>query len=42
MTDTPTKQETQTKTDNIPGANPSEQKKNNRNNERKRNSRKYE
>ena len=39
MTDTPTKQETQTKTDNIPGANPGEQKKNNRNNERKRNRR---
>ena len=36
MTDTPTKQETQTKTDNIPGAIPSEQKKNNRNNDRKR------
>ena len=39
MTDTPTKQETQTKTDKIPGAIPSEQKKNNRNNDRKRNKR---
>ena len=39
MTDTPTKKETQTKTDDIPGATPSEQKKNNRNNDRKRNKR---
>ena len=39
MTDTPTKQETQSKTDNIPGKNPNEQKKNNRNNDRKRNRR---
>ena len=39
MTDTPTKQETQAKTDNVLIANPGEQKKNNRNNERKRNRR---
>ena len=39
MTDTPIKQEIQSKTDNVPGANPSEQKKNNRNNERRRNRR---
>ena len=30
MTDTPTKQETQSKNDNVPGAMPGEQKKNNR------------
>ena len=39
MTDTPTKQEIQSKNDNVPGAMPVEQKKNNRNNERKRNRR---
>ena len=39
MTDTPTKQETQSKTENIPGKNLNEQKKNNRNNDRKRNRR---
>jgi len=39
MTDTPTKQETESKTDNISGTNPSDQKKNNRNNERKKNRR---
>ena len=39
MTDTPIKQQTQSKTDNIPGAKPSEQKKTNRNNDRKRNRR---
>ena len=38
MTDTPTKQETQSKKDNVPGAMPVEQKKNNRN-DRKRNRR---
>ena len=38
MTDTPTKQEIQPKNDNVPGANPSDQKKNNRN-DRKRNKR---
>ena len=38
MTDTPTKQEIQSKNDNIPGAIPVEQKKNNRN-DRKRNKR---
>jgi len=37
MTDTPTKQENQSKNDNVPGAMPGEQKKNNRNNDRKRN-----
>ena len=37
MTDIPTKQETQSKNDNVPGAMPLEQKKNNRNNDRKRN-----
>jgi len=31
MTDTPTKQEIQSKNDNVPGATPVEQKKNNRN-----------
>ena len=36
MTDTPTKQEIQSKNDNVPGAMPVEQKKNNRN-DRKRN-----
>ena len=39
MTNTPTKQETQSKNDNVPAAMPSEQKKNNRNNDRKRNRR---
>ena len=39
MTDTPIKQETQPKTDNVPRANSGEQKKNNRNNDRKRNRR---
>ena len=39
MTNTPTKKDTQSKTDNISGANPGEQKKNNRNNDRKRNRR---
>ena len=39
MTDTPTKQETQSQIDRVPNANPSEQKKNNRNNDRKRNRR---
>ena len=38
MTDTPTKQEIQSKNDNVPGAIPGEQKKNNRN-DRKRNRR---
>ena len=38
MTDTPTKQENQSKNGNVPGAMPSEQKKNNRN-DRKRNRR---
>ena len=38
MTDTPTKQETQSKKDNVPEAMPVEQKKNNRN-DRKRNRR---
>jgi len=38
MTDTPTKQEIQSKSDNVPGAMPVEQKKNNRN-DRKRNRR---
>jgi len=38
MTDTPTKQEIQSKNDNVPGAMPVEQKKNNRN-DRKRNRR---
>ena len=38
MTDTPTKQETQSKNDNVPSAMPVEQKKNNRN-DRKRNRR---
>ena len=38
MTDTPTKQETQSKNDNVPGAMPVEQKKNSRN-DRKRNRR---
>ena len=36
MTETPTKQEIQSKNDNVPGAMPVEQKKNNRNNDRKR------
>ena len=38
MTDTPTKQEIQSKNDNVPAAMPVEQKKNNRN-DRKRNRR---
>ena len=38
MTDTPTKQEIQSKNDNVPAATPVEQKKNNRN-DRKRNKR---
>jgi len=38
MTDTPTKKEIQSKNDNVPGATPVEQKKNNRN-DRKRNRR---
>jgi len=38
MTDTPTKQEIQSKNDNVPAATPVEQKKNNRN-DRKRNRR---
>ena len=37
MTDTPTKQEIQSKKDNVPEAMPGEQKKNSRNNDRKRN-----
>ena len=39
MTNTPTKNENQTKLDNVPSANPNEQKRNNRNNDRKRNRR---
>ena len=39
MTDTPTKQETKSQIDNVPAANPNEQKKNTRNNDRKRNRR---
>ena len=39
MTNTPTKKENQSKIDNVPSANPNEQKKNNRNNDRKRNRR---
>ena len=39
MTDTPTKQENQLKTENLPSANPSDQKRSNRNNDRKRNRR---
>ena len=39
MTNTPTKKENQTKLDNVPSANPNEQKRNNRNNDRKRNRR---
>ena len=39
MTNTPTKKENQKELDNIPSADTSEQKKNNRNNERKRNRR---
>ena len=39
MTDTPTKQAIQSNNDQVPGAMPSEQKKNNRNNDRKRNRR---
>ena len=35
MTDTPTKQEIQSKIDNVPGAMPVEQKKNNRNDRKK-------
>lgn len=39
MTDTPTKQENQSKTENFPSANPNEQRRGNRNNDRKRNRR---
>ena len=39
MTDTSSKKEIQSKNDNVPGAMPGEQKKNNRNNDRKRNRR---
>ena len=39
MTNTPTKKENQKAPDNVPSANPNEQKKNNRNNDRKRNRR---
>jgi len=39
MTNTPIKKENQTELDNVPSANPNEQKKNNRNNDRKRNRR---
>ena len=39
MTDTPTKQEMQSNNNDVPGAMPGEQKKNNRNNDRKRNRR---
>ena len=39
MTNTPTKNENQTKLDNVTSANPNEQKRNNRNNDRKRNRR---
>ena len=37
MTDTPIKTETESNIDKVPSANPSEQKKNNRNNDKKRN-----
>ena len=39
MTDTPTKQENQSKTENLSSSSPNEQKRGNRNNERKRNRR---
>ena len=39
MTDTPTKQENQSKTENTPSSNPNEQRRGNRNNDRKRNRR---
>ena len=39
MTNTPTTQENQTKFDNVPSANPNDQKRSNRNNDRKRNRR---
>ena len=39
MTDTPTKQENQSKTENVPPSNSNEQRRGNRNNERKRNRR---
>ena len=39
MTDTPTKQENQSKTENAPSSNPNEQRRGNRNNDRKRNRR---
>ena len=39
MTNTPTKKENQTNLDNVPSANPNEQKRSNRNNDRKRNRR---
>ena len=39
MTDTPTKQENQSKTANVPSSSPNEQKRGNRNNDRKRNRR---
>ena len=37
MTDTPIKQDIQSKNDNVPSATPGEQKRNNRNSDRKRN-----
>ena len=39
MTNTPTKKENQSTPDNVPSANPNEQKRSNRNNDRKRNRR---
>ena len=39
MTNTPTKNENQSKTDNLPSSNPNEQRKGNRNNDRKKNRR---
>ena len=39
MTNTPTKQDNQNELDNVPSANPNEQKRSNRNNDRKRNRR---
>ena len=39
MTDTPTKQENQSKTENAPSSNANEQRRGNRNNDRKRNRR---
>ena len=39
MTDTPTKQENQSKTENLASSNPNEQRRGNRNNDRKRNRR---